>query len=514
MLFAGHLMRNLTRRVADLRAESVCLPDPISVACDGLPHPEANPVVATLREGCERLLGCPTSLTESGQATLTLRLTRRASEGDALPAEGFCLRLEKDRVRLEAPDLRGLFHAVHAWHQMLAVTKFGVPLACGKVMDWPHYRVRSLMLDLGRAPFTLPLLRRTVRLCSHLGLNALHLHLHENELNPVRYPGTPLGSENPWALDLSDYEQLIRYAQAYAIEVIPELEAWGHAGSLLQHRPDLYGASRLHGEGHAFGIGPETERFLETIFDAWLAILPDGAKIHLGLDEANWAWLPGADRTQYTRQTLVPRLHGLLRERARAHGKQAQTMMWIASEEERVPVPPSLQPEIIGEPYWYQAHREMIPLLVQNAIAKPAMPFVFGAGICTLHEVGALVATDQWARLACDIPHCLGGELCVWGTNDLTGRLLGIFGGAELLWRPDAMGDAVRSVADWEFALAGVAARMRTWQELMPDMRSEEFIADRGPEVWTGRYRTGPHIGEPIVPRWMPDRPQLGDAEG
>lgn len=496
-------------------------PAEIRVAFDGVDRPEDGIVWEVLRGDLSWLLRRPVSLAGAGPAAI--RLIRRTGGGDAfIPAEGYSLRISPEGIEIIAPDATGLLYGVHTLVQWVGMSRFcgrDDRLDCRAVLDWPHYRFRAIMIDLGRAIFSREMLQRCVRICSRLKLNALHLHLHENELNPVRYPGTPLGSENPWALELSDYEELIRYGARWNVEVFPELESWGHAGSLLQHYPHLYGATRLHGYGHALGIGPESLKLMEGIFDAWAAILPDNAKVHLGLDEANWRLLPGADPKVYNRRTLVPLFVDLLESRARAHGKRVQPMIW--GQPAQLFIPAELRDRIIVEPYAYDLeHRSPVDLLgsvkpsarAEPFAATPHRPFVCGGGMSSIHQLSALAATESWSRNARGMHNCLGVDICVWETNDIASRLVGIFGGADLMWNPPSAGAELRYTR--ESAVAEIALRMRVWQAFTPDADPDALTADRGPEVARGVWRWGEKMGRQVIPIWMPERPVLGDFYG
>jgi len=45
------------------------------------------------------------------------------------------------------------------------------------IEDEPRFAIRSFMADMGRAPYSVPLLQRLIRIMAQLKLNTLHLHL-------------------------------------------------------------------------------------------------------------------------------------------------------------------------------------------------------------------------------------------------------------------------------------------------------------------------------------------------
>lgn len=450
-----------------------------------------------------RLLRHPVQRHDDGQVILTINQT----PDPLIPPQGYRLHISPEHVELIANDAVGLHYAAMTLAQIVGCSKLlghVDKLACRRILDWPHFAQRGFMLDMGRATFTIPLLKRMVRIASRLKMNFIHLHLHDNELNSVRYPGTLLGSENPFALTIDQFAELIEYAAALHVNIVPELESWGHAGSLLQHHPELYGASRPHGRGHAFGIGPETFALLERMFDAWIGILPDGAMLHTGLDEANWRLLPGADPAVYNRDTLVKLIHDLIAERARAAGKRITMAMW-GPPQLNCAIPPEIRSEIVLEPWWYTVDRARGEHKVGDLMAQtPAGPYLCGAGISVIHEQAAVRCTRQWIWQSRDRSDCLGVNVTLWGANDMSGRLLSIVDGADLMWKPDATRTGETESEVGELKYGRMISAMRMWQAMTPDAEPDAINADRGVEVCFGEYRYGDKAGEFVVPKWKP----------
>ena len=85
------------------------------------------------------------------------------------------------------------------------------------------------------------------------------------------------------------------------------------------------------------------------------------------------------------------------------------------------------------------------------------------------------------------------------GTNDVAGRLITAYAGADCAWSPatpvrsdaPAAGEVLRNTLDQQ---------MRQWQILFPDADPAAINADRGPEVELGRYVWPPRAGEAVAP--------------
>ncbi len=455
-----------------------------------------------------------------GDATIEL-----TTGGPRLPAGGYSLTVSGDGLHLAAPTPQGLFYGGLTMVQLVAMGRahHGIPL--GEILDWPAHGQRWAMLDLGRATWTLPRLKQAIRILARLRYNGLHLHLHDNELNAVTYADTPLGMENPYALALADYADLIDEAASYHIEVIPEVEPWGHAGSILQHYPHLYGASCPHGYGHSFGIGPATFELLDELYDQWFDILPDNAWFHVGLDEANWRLLPDADPVEYNRQALVRQVYERVQAAAGNYGKHARMVMWGANAGgEDVYIPPDLRAEIVVEPWHAGSAANVREILarcrvpqahIHTADGRLACPMLAAGGASASHELGAVLATQAWAHGTRDWPWFVGVDVALWGTNDLAGRLISLYCGAHSAWNPtDAAELLDAEVAPWEETIGRAAGQMRLWQGLFADTAPDAVGLPPTEEVAMGMHRWGPRRGQAVAPIWMPERMQPGNGDG
>ena len=54
-------------------------------------------------------------------------------------------------------------------------------IPCCRIVDWPSFRVRGWMMDVGRTYVSLEELKREVDIFSQFKVNVFHLHLTENE---------------------------------------------------------------------------------------------------------------------------------------------------------------------------------------------------------------------------------------------------------------------------------------------------------------------------------------------
>ena len=174
-------------------------------------------------------------------------------------------------------------------------------IPCCRIVDWPSFRVRGWMMDVGRTYVSLEELKREVEIFSQFKVNVFHLHLTEHEawrLESKRYP------------QLNAPESMLRQpGKYYAQAEMRELDAYcRERGVMLVPEIDMPGHSRAF--ERALGYGMQTPEGKETV-KALLDELMDtfsSPYIHIGTDEVG-----------FTDPTFVPEMVA----HVRAHGRKA-----------------------------------------------------------------------------------------------------------------------------------------------------------------------------------------------
>ncbi|MBQ3440438.1 MAG: family 20 glycosylhydrolase [Bacteroidales bacterium] len=174
-------------------------------------------------------------------------------------------------------------------------------IPCCRIVDWPSFRVRGWMMDVGRTYVSLEELKREVEIFSQFKVNVFHLHLTEHEawrLESKRYP------------QLNAPESMLRQpGKFYTQAEMRELDAFcRERGVMLVPEIDMPGHSRAF--ERALGYGMQTPQGKETV-KALLDELMDtfsSPYIHIGTDEVG-----------FSDPTFVPEMVA----HVRAHGRKA-----------------------------------------------------------------------------------------------------------------------------------------------------------------------------------------------
>lgn len=428
-------------------------------------------------------------------------------------SEGYRLVSDSSGIVVRASTDTGLFYGAQTVYQLLAYARHGddflhysdypaegwgrhlVPHL--SIEDHPAYKVRAFMADLGRATFSMPLLKRLVRLMAQMKLNTLHLHLYDDQLCGFKFKTLPIGHENPFSLDATDLKELVAYARRYHISVMPELESWGHVASLVYHFPKLRGAEGAYA-GASFGIGEDTYAFLEKLYDEIVPCLEREAAVHVGLDEALWALLPGEETKGHTPTSMVGRIHEILMRVAERHGKKIRMHLW--ADHGGRPLPPELEMKVVIEPWRYLgADEPSILETLKKYGGAGKTPLMMGTGANSYAYSGNYEGTRIWCLQGLAYANVEGVTLCMWESNDLAGRLVTLYGGAGFAWTPNAQVRA-RNDGTGERLRQQIDRQMRSWQIIFPDADATAINEDRGPEVKTGRYVWPPFAGKAVAP--------------
>ena len=231
----------------------------------------------------------------------------RAAKGDIVLAlkadknlgdEGYAIRIG-DRVTVTAPTAKGLYWATRTLLQLGEQTP-DRRMPQGELRDWPDYGLRGLMIDCGRKFIPMPFLRDWVKILAYYKMNALQIHLNDNGFKQYfgndwdkTYAAFRLESETFPGLTARDgsyskreFIDLQHLAADRCVEIIPEIDAPAHTLAFSHYRPEL--GSKEYGMDHMDLFNPETYRFLDALFEEYLAgdePVFVGPRVHIGTDE-------------------------------------------------------------------------------------------------------------------------------------------------------------------------------------------------------------------------------------
>ncbi len=213
-------------------------------------------------------------------------------------------------ITLVANQPQGLFRGFQTLRQMLPVAIERTTLQSGpwtvptgEIRDYPRFAWRGAMLDVARHFFSVDEVKRYIDLIASYKMNRFHIHLTDNQgwriaihawpNLSVRGGSTAAGGGPGGFYTQADYADIVAYAQARYITVVPEIDMPGHTNAALASYAELNCSGQIatpYSGIEAFAsslcINKDiTYSFVGDVIKEMAALTP-GPYMHIGGDEA------------------------------------------------------------------------------------------------------------------------------------------------------------------------------------------------------------------------------------
>lgn len=197
-----------------------------------------------------------------------------------IPQEAYLLNVEKKQATITASSSHGLFNGLQTLRQLCHKKENKLLLANCKIQDWPAFKVRGVMLDVGRNYLSPQFIKQQIKELAHYKINVLHFHCTEDpawRLQIKKYPKLTQAQYH-WKTrqpgkhyTQEEIKDLVAFCKKLHVEVIPEIDMPGHSEAFR----------------HAMGVDMQSEKgvkILKDIIDEVVTLFPSQA-IHIGSDE-------------------------------------------------------------------------------------------------------------------------------------------------------------------------------------------------------------------------------------
>ncbi len=202
---------------------------------------------------------------------------------------------EDGHVSVSAKDFRGLVNAVATLAQMIEYSNGEFTVKDGKIADWPDKSFRSFMIDTGRKYIPIDEFRAQILMMAKSKLNKLHIHISDGQGCPIEfesYPDIAFKGQYGKKYTKDEIRELVAYASAFGIDVIPEIDMPGHAQEIISSYPELACVTKKRRNGWCFCISSEDSyTFIEKILSELCELFPY-EYIHVGTDEIDMQDVP------------------------------------------------------------------------------------------------------------------------------------------------------------------------------------------------------------------------------
>lgn len=244
-----------------------------------------DPTSSTLLRSVLTEAGCSIEAGATAQVNVTLVNSIDGADEPTLAGydqEAYTLTVEDNRISITAVNPIGVIRAAQTLQQLIedesgqATTIEGV-----SITDWPAFKVRGFMHDVGRSFISFKELKRQILLFSRFKINTFQWHMTENQAwrfevkshpelttksSMTRFPGDFYTQEQCKELD--------QLAHEHGIYIFPELDMPGHSEAFAR----------------ATGYDMQTTQGMQILRDAideLMECFPHSPYLHIGGDEVN-----------------------------------------------------------------------------------------------------------------------------------------------------------------------------------------------------------------------------------
>ena len=229
----------------------------------------------------------------------------------------YSLTVDPNFVKISGSE-RGMFYGVQSLMQLIPTDfKRNAAIPAVVIEDQPRFQYRGMHLDVGRHFMPVSFVKKYLDLMAEYKFNYFHWHLTEDQgwrIEIKKYPRlTEIGSKRaqsrkgrysekyegdgtPYGgfYTQDEIRDVVAYAKARYITVIPEIEMPGHSVAALAAYPELgCKENATYAVFTDWGITKdiycpkeETFKFLEDVLTEVIGLFPDSPYIHIGGDEA------------------------------------------------------------------------------------------------------------------------------------------------------------------------------------------------------------------------------------
>lgn len=231
-----------------------------------------------------------------------------------LPSEWYRLVIEPTRIRIASPSQEGLYRGSRTLIQLLEQGSESGSLPCLTITDHPRFPWRGMHLDPCRHFWSVAFTKKYIDLLARYKMNSFHWHLTDDQgwrIEIKSHPkltavgawrkGSQVGPYSRREYDTIPYggfytqdeiREVVAYAQARHINVVPEIEMPGHALAALAGYPELGCTGGPYEVARGWGVfddvfcagNDSTFAMLEDVLAEVMDLFPS-PYIHIGGDE-------------------------------------------------------------------------------------------------------------------------------------------------------------------------------------------------------------------------------------
>ncbi len=217
--------------------------------------------------------------------------------------EGYVLSIKRNKISIKAHTAHGVFNGLQSLRQTMLwgnKTEESIKIPCCEIKDSPRFSWRGFMVDESRHFFGKEKIEQLLDIMALHKLNTFHWHLTDEpgwRIEIKKYPDlTRIGGKGNYHdrdASVAFYSQneiieIVKYASARFIRIIPEVDMPGHASAANRAYPEYCGGGSPKLPNFTFNPGKEgTYLYLTEILREICGIIPTPF-LHVGGDEVHF----------------------------------------------------------------------------------------------------------------------------------------------------------------------------------------------------------------------------------
>lgn len=217
----------------------------------------------------------------SGHPALSVKWVEDFPEIPLNREEAYKLRVTSKKIEIEAMTETGVYRAIQTLRQLTEERGKGIVVTGCEITDWPAFRIRGFMQDVGRTYISMDELKREIAILARYKINVFHWHLTENQSWRLQSKVFPMlnDSANTTRMPGKFYTQeeareLVDFCKQHHVLLIPEIDMPGHSAAFIRtFRHDMQ--------------SPEGMKILKLLIDEVCETF-EVPYLHIGTDEVRF----------------------------------------------------------------------------------------------------------------------------------------------------------------------------------------------------------------------------------
>lgn len=163
-------------------------------------------------------------------------LTDRLEGVSLNPEEAYTLSVTPRKIVLRAVSPDGVYRALQTLRQLTVCQGKRYRIQGCEITDWPAFRIRGFMQDVGRSYLSLDELKREIAMLSRYKINVFHWHLTENQAWRLESKLFPMLNDSVHTIrmpgkyyTLEEARDLVAFCKQHHVLLIPEIDMPGHS---------------------------------------------------------------------------------------------------------------------------------------------------------------------------------------------------------------------------------------------------------------------------------------------